>query len=279
MKIGFKVVGHKRKVHPVLEYPWKEHGYDIVNITSIDDMKDIAIYYQLAYHEEMGTDEFRYAVREKKIIVIHWLGFDVHRTLQGKIRPPIDVKYQFAQTIGNADELLALRIHADVNTVCPAHPEKFKLQPLGDKITVHMPHNGDFYYYDVMKAVAERLPEEQFVFYSCRSELDLPDNAICVPWLDNEADLISILESAKLHIRLAEHDGFPHSVIQHKLMGRHVISNNPFPYTLRCKPHVDKLVRAIKIIPDTEHFEASKFYRQFYTPDNFITRFERGMFD
>tara|TARA_Y100000034_G_C6905707_1_gene420171 strand:+ start:401 stop:1273 length:873 start_codon:yes stop_codon:yes gene_type:complete len=259
--------------HPVLTYDWGLIDIEIKRIYHPKEIDEIDVYYQLAYHEHY-QDSLEYAIKKEKMVIIHWLGFDVWRFMRNDFSVENPSIISIANSEINFFELKSFGVpNLFLNTIPPKNIQTFSPTKLGKYISVHAPNNSDFYFSELLKDVAVNMPQERFIFYANRELIvNLPENAKTMSFTD-ENTIKKLIKKSKIHLRFSKHDGFPHSVMQHKLMGRYVISNHDYPLISKVETTTDEIIKEIESTPNIEDIEGSIYYEKNFSPTAFLLKF------
>jgi len=181
-----------------------------------------------------------------KRVVIHWIGSDVLLITSDKI-PLIQrmlkktawriTDLHLAVSSPLADELRALGIKA---TVIPLVPDTFPTEvenitwPSANRVYVYLPEGRqEFYGSDTVFRLANEMADTEFLItgYSGENAPQLP-NLKYLGWVDN---MEGVWKKVKVHLRLTEHDGLPHTLIEALTRGKYVVWSNEFPHCLQAR--------------------------------------------
>ena len=229
-------------------------------------------------------------------LIIHWAGSDISLCKSyekdfgdlSKMRDELNNgdTIHLAQTNMLADEVVKWGINSvDVCTL----PSRLDLEPCAldivqgggndTKVSLYIPPGRtDFFKLPLIMEVAEKLPDINFIICAFSSPIRqklLSDNMADWGKLGDKG-MRYLMESCNIHLRLVEHDGFSLSVIENKLMGRRVITNQDYPHTEKVGLDVDEIVAKIKELADIKEpdYEGAKFYKENYGKARYIKYIE-----
>ncbi len=225
-------------------------------------------------------------------LIIHWAGSDISLCKfyekdfgsLAEMRDELngDNVIHLAQTEQLADEVINWGINnVDVCTL----PSRLDLEPCDldivaggendTKVSLYIPPGRtDFFKLPIIMEVAAKLPDIDFIicsFSSPKRQQLITDNVVDWGKLGDKA-MRYLMESCNIHLRLVEHDGFSLSVIENKLMGRRVITNQDYPHTEKVSLDVDEIVAKIKELAEIKEpdYEGAKFYEENYGKARYI---------
>jgi glycosyltransferase involved in cell wall biosynthesis len=182
------------------------------------------------------------AVRKlNKKLVMQWQGTDsllaMERFKNGTIkRDYIDHAIHFVDSPWLFDELTSINLQ-------PQHlPFKFAEEKVAiekyngiSAMTYIADKRQSFYGIHQFKAVAEANPDIEFkLFGVVNPEVELPANIKSFGWVSNDV-FQKHLREIPVFFRLAEHEGFPVSVIEAMSFGCEVIMTSPYEYSIQAK--------------------------------------------
>jgi hypothetical protein len=204
-------------------------------------------------------------LRLKKKLIMQWQGTDslmaLERFKNGTIkRDYIDHAFHFVDSPWLYDEVSSIQLK-------PQHvPFKFaeKKIPIEkfsgiSAMTYIADKRQAFYGIHQFKAVAEANPEVEFkLFGVINPEVKLPVNVKSFGWVASDV-FQEHLRETPIFFRLAEHEGFPVSVIEAMSFGCEVIMTSPYTYSHQAKTNeevisafekVKQLVSIRNLIPN-----------------------------
>lgn len=178
-----------------------------------------------------------------KKIIIQWIGsdvtdaisirksrFGVFRFLMRRIAYNMaDMHLADFQPL--ADQLKTLGISARVLSLVPdiKYLDKRLIWPDGNRAFVYLPETRQkFYGGEIIFRLAQSSPDIEFLITS-----NTGHHAPCLPnvrYMGYVDDLESIWKQTKVYIRLTEHDGLSHTVIEALSRGKHVIWSYEYPF-------------------------------------------------
>jgi len=176
-----------------------------------------------------------------KKLVMQWQGTDsllaMERFKNGTIkRDYIDHAIHFVDSSWLFDELTSINLQ-------PQHlPFKFAEEKVAiekyngiSAMTYIADRRQSFYGIHQFKAVVEANPDIEFkLFGVVNPEVELPANVKSFGWVSNDI-FQKHLRETPIFFRLAEHEGFPVSVIEAMSFGCEVIMTSPYEYSLQAK--------------------------------------------
>lgn len=177
----------------------------------------------------------------KKKLIMQWQGTDsllaMERFKNGTIkRDYIDHAFHFVDSPWLFDEVSSIQLK-------PQHvPFKFAEEKMPiekfngiSTMTYIADKRQAFYGIHKFKAVAEANPEVEFkLFGVINSEVKLPANVKSFGWVASDV-FQKHLRETPIFFRLAEHEGFPVSVIEAMSFGCEVIMTSPYAYSHQAK--------------------------------------------
>jgi len=169
------------------------------------------------------------------IKVINWIGTDVWqlhnkfnwnniRHIKENYLSKIDL--QFCNSPGLHRELAELGI--DTKIVYQPLTESVEVTPFPKRPTISAycsdghPLHSEFYIRDL----ARSMPDIDFVLYGTKLNDSQYDNIRFMGFMPIQ----DIIDLTTMHIRITQHDGFPHSPIYYAMAGRHVLTNFKMEY-------------------------------------------------
>lgn len=182
-----------------------------------------------------------------KKLVVHWIGTDVATevkrsgSLMGRFRLRVLSKASAHLTDFEAlqKELARLPITARIVPLLPLPEEEFPVEwPDQAGVLSYVPEaRADFYGIDALIALAESAPAVAFHVTAHSGEgLRAPPNMHFHGWVD---DMESLWSKCRILVRLTEHDGLSHSVVEALLRGRYVLWTQPFPFCAHASAGAD----------------------------------------
>lgn len=267
-----------------------EQGGRFVPWGRFGELADADVIYLIGWYvyDLRTMQNHRDIIKLGKPTVIHWAGSDitaiaefaVESGTRGLLEPLLSKNViHFAETDQMINEVL--RFGVPEVTLCPiASRKQYQPMPLPKKmngeidpmISVYMPpQRTGFFNYDTIMAVAEKIPDVNFILYSLASPVG------CRQVSDNVADwgklgaeqMDELIGCTNAHIRIVEHDGRSLSVIENCMAGRRVIYNQDAPHTVKVGYNIDEIVGAVKMV--NEELEpdetASEYYIKNYGAD------------
>lgn len=206
-------------------------------------------------------------LRMKKKLIMQWQGTDslmaLERFKNGTIkRDYIDHASHFVDSPWLFDEVSSIQLK-------PQHvPFKFAEEKIPiekfsciSAMTYIADKRQAFYGIHQFKAVAEANPEVEFkLFGVINPEVKLPANVKSFGWVASDV-FQKHLRETPIFFRLAEHEGFPVSVIEAMSFGCEVIMTSPYTYSHQAKTNeevisafekVKQLVSSRNLIPNND---------------------------
>lgn len=182
-----------------------------------------------------------------KKLVVHWIGTDVATelkrsgSLMGRFRLRVLSKASAHLTDFEAlqKELAQLPITARIVPLLPLPEEDFPVEwPDQAGVLTYIPEaRADFYGIDALIALAESSPGVAFHVTAHSGEgVQAPPNMHFHGWVD---DMESLWSRCRVLVRLTEHDGLSHSVVEALLRERYVLWTQPFPYCVHASAGAD----------------------------------------
>lgn len=187
----------------------------------------------------------------KKKLVMQWQGTDsllaMERYKNGTIkRDYINHALHFVDSPWLNTELISVGLKpefvpfkfAEVKNVIEKYTSLSAMTYIADK-------RQAFYGIHQFKAVAEKYPSIEFKLFGVVSpEVELPINVKSYGWVPSEV-FQNHLRETPIFFRLAEHEGFPVSVIEAMSFGCEVIMTSPYIYSYQAKTS-DEVVSAFE---------------------------------
>jgi len=252
-----------------------------------DDLEDMDVLYVVSPRISRQR-LFRKALDNGIHIVWHWIGSDV-LSLQDECKlcnglPDIyrykaDQQTHLGVSANLVDELQDMGLKAtEMNLVSNWD---FGVRPLPDEFTVlvyYPPIECTAYAQDAVQRIVKKCKDIKFILYGMRGgqKLDFkkPKNVTLDYWRDTEDDMAKLYESGSCLLRYNNHDGYPSSIIEAVMMGRQVITNGRFPYTI----HVDTEAEVLESLNDIKdsrvlNVRGSKYYREHQTREVYLRGF------
>ena len=175
-----------------------------------------------------------------KTVILHWIGTDVYRMtmlkknhkLWWKIRVWLLNRLDKHLVVSHAlaDELELAGIKADVVPLIPNLKKDYKITfPKKHKIFVYLPeHRVKFYGGDIVFKLAKEFNYIEFLITK-HSGKDAPQlsNIKYFSWVD---DIETIWNEITIYLRITEHDGLSHTILEALNRGKHVIWSQKFPH-------------------------------------------------
>ena len=141
-------------------------------------------------------------------------------------------------------------------------------KPRENKIVVYLPSDKKkFFRFNQLVKLANDFPETKFIWFPFKKEEDLSKNIIQYERLAKE-QVFEEMETAKIFIRLAEHDGLPNTVIEALNVGCHVIWTFDMPFVNKIhsydelKSDVENLLKKEEINKGGIDYVIEKFNRK-----------------
>lgn len=203
--------------------------------------------------------------------VIHWVGSDIWGLLNSSMLQVRNLKrlfdannfihlVEFEQT---QSELAEFGIKAEIVPLPPAKLYEPIPFPKGKfTVAVYMPENNqEFYYPEMMREVAHKIPEFNFLFFGNRFNLKKEKNIQNVGYIE---DMDKLIAECHAIVRMTMHDGLPLSLVEFVTAGRNALFNIQMPHMLYVNTaNTDLLaqrIRDLEKLPLNE--EGSKYYRE-----------------
>lgn len=189
-------------------------------------------------------------LKNKTHIVWHWIGSDVmalkmeYEALGGKLPEMFTDRPEYQHHIGVStnlcEELKEMGIDAEEMNLISNW--SYAMEPMPEKFTVlvyYPPAGADgpyqnLYGQDVIKRIIAARPQYQFLLYGLRKnqEPDIVAPNVEIEYFLNDMEYMrTIYKRGSVLLRYNRHDGYPSSIIEAAMMGRHVVTNGKFPYT------------------------------------------------
>ncbi len=215
--------------------------------------------------------------------IIHWVGSDIWGLLNSSLLQVRNLKrlfdannfihlVEFEQT---QSELAELGITAEVVPLPPAKMYKPIPFPKGKfTIAVYMPEqNQDFYYPELIKEVAHKLPNYNFLLFGNRFDLSKDKNIQHVGYIE---DMEKLIAECHAIVRLTQHDGLPISLVEFVMAGRNAMFNIKMPHMLYANSNNPDLlaqrVQDLEKLPLNE--EGSNYYRELMDHGKYKSKIE-----
>ena len=192
-------------------------------------------------------------LRLKKKLIMQWQGTDsllaIERFKNGTIkRDYINHALHFVDSPWLNTELLSIGLKpqqvpfkfAEVKNVIEKYTSLSAMTYIADK-------RQAFYGIHQFKAVAEKYPSIEFkLFGVVNPEVELPINVKSYGWVPSDV-FQNHLRETPIFFRLAEHEGFPVSVIEAMSFGCEVIMTSPYEYSYTAKSTEEVLLAFDKV--------------------------------
>jgi len=189
----------------------------------------------------------------KKKLIMQWQGTDsllaMERFKNGTIkRDYINHALHFVDSPWLNTELLSIGLKpqqvpfkfAEVKNVIEKYTSLSAMTYIADK-------RQAFYGIHQFKAVAEKYPSIEFkLFGVVNPEIELPANVKSYGWVPSDV-FQNHLRETPIFFRLAEHEGFPVSVIEAMSFGCEVIMTSPYEYSYTAKSTEEVLLAFDKV--------------------------------
>lgn len=182
------------------------------------------------------TTAYKLALKLKKTVIVHWIGTDVQRIRDDYNRNPRRINnncVNLAVAPWLVNELKEVEIEALEVPIVP-YDVSFSLMPMPKvhAVIVYAPqHRERFYGIETIKKLAAMFPDIDFHVVANDGNSDenkLPNMKYEGSLERNE--MYSLMARCTIHIRCAQHDGLPMTLLEALGMGRRVIFNHEFPY-------------------------------------------------
>ncbi len=191
----------------------------------------------------------------KKKLIMQWQGTDsllaLERYKNGTIkRDYINHAFHFVDSPWLNTELISVGLKpeyvpfkfADVKNVIEKYSSISAMTYIADK-------RQAFYGIHQFKAVAENNPTIEFKLFGVKSpEVNLPANVKSYGWVTSDV-FKKYLQETPIFFRLAEHEGFPVSVIEAMSFGCEVIMTSPYKYSHQAKT-IDEVIVAFEKVKE-----------------------------
>lgn len=266
------------------------HAKNLSKITGFDfryapqtKANEFKMIYEIGYYPQLAQQcSAVFSTVDGKIFpgkkVIHWVGSDVWGLLNSSILQVKNLKNQFdvnnfthlVEFEQTQKELKELGIDARIVPLPPSKLYEPIPFPKGKfTVAVYMPEqNQGFYYPEIMKEVAHKLPEFNFLFFGNRYDLSKDKNIQNVGYVEEMDKLIAECHAI---VRLTQHDGLPISLVEFVTAGRNALFNIKMPHMVFCNTsNTDAIAQRIKDmakLPLNE--EGSKYYRELMDHDKY----------
>ena len=192
-------------------------------------------------------------LRLKKKLIMQWQGTDsllaMERFKNGSIkRDYIDHAFHFVDSPWLNTELISIGLKpeyvpfkfAEVKKVIEKYSSICAMTYIADK-------RQAFYGIHQFKAVAEKYASIEFkLFGVVNTEVELPANVKSYGWVPSDV-FQNHLRETPIFFRLAEHEGFPVSVIEAMSFGCEVIMTSPYEYSHTAKSKEEVLLAFDKV--------------------------------
>lgn len=223
-----------------------------------------------------------------KKLVVHWIGTDVRKEVQrsgslsGRIRHKVFSKASMHLTDFEPLklELQQAGIETEVLPLVPVSRKYFEeTNDIGDDILAYVPEfRSEFYRLPMILDLAKRRPDLHFhITAHSGSGIGHFQNVTFHGWTD---DLETLWLKCRVLLRMTEHDGLSHSVVEALSRGKHVIWTQPYP-CCRQAINVDEALRALEDIwaAGRPNLEGREYVRRMLDPqanlDSLIKVYER----
>ena len=123
-----------------------------------------------------------------------------------------------------------------------------------------------------MRDVVKECADIDFVFYGVKGNVGFrAPNLEIVGWTD---DVESVYSKGSCLLRVTKHDGFPMSVVEASMMGRHIVTNHDLPFVW----YVDGLEDIVRTLRELKtrrelNLSGSSFFRRTHSREAFVNRF------
>ena len=268
--------------------------------------------HELGHRYDPATDLMVYGVSPGDIMTLRdvtrrrvwywWTGSDVWNLVNGTFGMPAA-----AIPVGGLvkhlcvherlrEELASVGIESEVLMDVPDDPVGTDEEVLGDlvwghgkkRVLVYMPiSRHSFYGYGEVMSVAKELPDVEFTMVGTGSQVrageKLDGTGLELFGLPNVKDagnvppgeMEKLIRLHQIHYRPTVHDGLPYTLVEAKRLGRHVVTNYPYPHCVLAQTP-EAAVQAIAS-PETSKpdHEGMWFYRERYSTKVFAEEFDR----
>jgi hypothetical protein len=215
-----------------------------------------------------------------KKVIVHWIGGDVSLAVStrkgrfGALR--FFVRRMVFKIVDRhlvdfqplAEELKILGINAQVLSLYPdiSGLSDNNSWPELNKVFVYLPETRqEFYGGETIFNLARSLPDVEFLITRNTGETapHLP-NMKFMGFVD---DMGSIWKQSKIYVRLTEHDGLSHTVIEALSRGKHVIWSHEYPFCFKASTFED-VKNAIQLIlqRDQPNMSGVEYVQQKFSP-------------
>lgn len=237
-------------------------------------------------------DLFEDVMNSGKHVIWHWIGSDVmdlHETFNQAGKLPemytknAHLQHHLAVSQNLVEELASIGIEAKQMNMITNWT--FPLAPLPEKFTILVYYPpvgggkfGNLYGQDVVKRIIAKRPEYQFILYGLRKgqvlDVEAP-NVKGIPWVEGKDEMDAIYRAGSCLLRYNLHDGYPSSMIEAVMMGRQVVTNGKFPYTIYVDTE-EKALKALDRIKDSkiQNVRGSAYYRANQVKEVFLREFK-----
>jgi glycosyltransferase involved in cell wall biosynthesis len=212
--------------------------------------------------------------------VLHWIGSDV-MAMRELPRKHLELAREFFGKVFDEQlcecphiqrELKDLGIKAKI---VPLPSKTYDPMPLPEKPTVacYQPGGGmgELYMPGLMKEVAKKMPDVNFIFYGNPGARGKKKNIRYVPFVEGK-QLDKLIKDSTTLVRLTIHDGLPLSIPEFVMAGRSVVTNVPLPHidVVTGDFSLEGVIRAIKAaLKKTASKAAMEYYRKLMDPKKF----------
>jgi len=219
----------------------------------------------------------------KKKVIVHWIGTDVlklsrfpRRGMLWKVgMRMVDLHLAVSQPL--AEELKTLGINSKVVPLIadlPLKPIEINWPP-GDQVFVYLPElRKDFFNKDIIFQLADRMPSVKFLI-TCYSSDNGP-SLKNIEYLGFVKDMEKIWDQVKVYLRIVEHDGLSHTVIEALARGKHVVWSCHFPHCFYAN-NVEGIKGILENIfkSGQPNIEGMKFAQSEFNPDKIAAEFKQ----
>jgi len=168
------------------------------------------------------------ALKEKKDVIIHWVGSDVLQTEGGlKKARHFVVHERLQEELGEKGvEVEGIFPHY---SMCKNYPFKGEVNPNmgggGIDALTYLPN--EFYGISRIRELANQRPETTFHVIGNRDPISLPRNCIKYGWVGRK-QIDNLMGKCQIYMRFTEHDGLPMLLIE--AMQRGLVCYTSYPY-------------------------------------------------
>lgn len=219
----------------------------------------------------------------RKKVIVHWIGTDVLKLSENPRKGilwkigirMVDLHLTDFQPL--AEELKILGIDSKVVPLIADIPlESVEISwPQDDQVFVYLPEiRKEFFSEKIIFQLAEEMPNVNFLI-ACYYSKDGP-SLKNIKYLGFVQDMDKMWEQVKVYLRIVEHDGLSHTVIEALARGKQVIWSCPFPHCFYAKKvaEVKEVLENILKI-SKPNIEGMEFAQSEFNPNKIAAEFKQ----